>query len=132
VAVEFADPLAGSAAESFARVVFAEIGAPEPVLQHEFVTRGGPRSVDFWFPDHGVAVEFDGRAKYTQDRWLHGRTPVDAFVDEKRRHEDLLMCDGLDELVRIEWRDLQAPERLAARLGAAGVPCTGAPVLWRR
>lgn len=129
-AVEFANPLAGSAAESLTRVVLADVGAPAPELQHEFVTRSGTRSVDFWFPDQGVALEFDGRAKYTQERYLRGRTSVDAFVDEKRRHEDLLACSELRELVRIEWRDLHAPVRLAERLRAAGVPCTGAPVVW--
>ncbi|KQO63537.1 hypothetical protein [Curtobacterium sp. Leaf261] len=131
-AVDFADPLAGSAAESFTRVGLAEMGAPRPTLQHEFTTRSGTRTVDFWFPDQGVALEFDGRAKYTQERYLQGRSPVDVFVAEKRRHEDLMACSGLRELVRIEWRDVDAPARLVERLRAAGVPCSGAPVLWHR
>lgn len=125
--LELADARSGSPAESFARVVFRELGLPEPVLQQEFVLDGRRIVVDFWFPEQGVVVEIDGRAKYTQARYLAGRSPADAFIDEKRRQELLLTSPDVRRVVRVEWRDLHLPESLAHRLRAAGLPCAVRP-----
>lgn len=125
--LELADARSGSAAESFARVVFRELGLPEAVLQQEFVVDGRRLFVDFWFPEQGVVVEMDGRAKYSQPRYLGGRSPTDAFVDEKRRQEALLTVPSVRRVVRVEWRDLLAPAPLAHRLRAAGLPCAVRP-----
>ncbi len=127
-AVELADPRSGSAAESLARVVFREMGLPKPVLQQPFVVGGRRYEVDFWFPEQGVIVEVDGRAKYTQERFLAGRTADQVFVDEKRRHEALLTVPGVRRIVRIEWRDLWDLDALTRRFRAAGLPCAVRPV----
>jgi hypothetical protein len=120
--IAFADGASGSAAESLARVVFDELGLPRPVLQQRFVVDGAQYFVDFWFPDHGVVVEIDGRAKYTQQRWLRGRDPADVIVAEKRRTEALLTLPVIHRIVRAEWRDLVEPARLVPRLRASGLP----------
>jgi hypothetical protein len=122
-----ADARAGSAAESLARVVFRELRVPDPVLQQEFVVDGRRIIVDFWFPEQGVVVEVDGRAKYTQERYLAGRSPADVFIEEKRRQELLLTVPDVRRVVRVEWRDLLDPEALAHRLRAAGLPCAARP-----
>ncbi|MDT0211703.1 hypothetical protein [Curtobacterium sp. BRD11] len=122
-----ADGRAGSVAESFARVVFLELGLPGPVLQQEFVVGGRRFTVDFWFPEQGVVVEIDGRAKYTQERYLAGRSPSEVFLDEKRRHEQLLTVPGVRTIVRLEWRDLFDPDGLVRRFRAAGLPCPVRP-----
>jgi hypothetical protein len=64
-AVSFADGRSESVGESRARVLFAQLGLPEPVLQPEirdpfgrFVGR-----VDFLFAAERTIVEFDGRVK---------------------------------------------------------------------
>jgi hypothetical protein len=58
--------------------------------------------VDAWFEEAAVAVEFDGRVKYT-DPW-RDRTPQQVLWDEKRREDDLR---GLDiRVVRIADADL--------------------------
>jgi hypothetical protein len=124
---DLADGRSGSPAESFARVVFRELGLPEPVLQQEFVVDGRRIIVDFWFPEQGVVVEVDGRAKYTQARYLAGRSPTEVFLDEKRRQEALLMVPDVRRVVRVEWRDLHEPAPLAHRLRAAGLPCAVCP-----
>ncbi|QCR44611.1 hypothetical protein C1N91_14840 [Curtobacterium sp. SGAir0471] len=123
-----ADGRAGSTAESFARVVFLELGLPRPVLQQEFVVGGRRFAVDFWFPEQGVVIEIDGRAKYTQERYLAGRSPTEVFLDEKRRHEKLLTVPGVRTIIRLEWRDLFDPEALVRRFRAAGLPCPDRPV----
>ncbi len=126
--IDLADGRSGSAAESFARVVFLELGLPEPVLQQGFVVDGRRYAVDFWFPDQGVVVEIDGRAKYTQERYLAGRSPTEVFLDEKRRHEGLLTVPGVRAVVRLEWRDLFDPGALVRRFRAAGLPCPVRPI----
>lgn len=126
--LELADGRSGSPAESLARVVFRELGLPAPVLQQEFVVGGRRARVDFWFPSEGVVVEIDGRAKYTQERYLRGRSPTEVFLEEKRRHADLLMVPGVRVVVRLEWRDLWDLEALAFRLRAAGLPCAVRPL----
>lgn len=126
--LELADARSGSPAESFARVVFRELGLPAPVLQQAFTVDGRRYEVDFWFPEQGVVVEFDGRAKYTQERYRNGRTPTEVLLEEKRRHERLLTVPGVRTIVRLEWRDLWDLERLARRLRSAGLPCPARPL----
>lgn len=126
--IDLADGRSGSPAESFARVVFLELGLPEPLLQQEFVIDGHRYAVDFWFPEQGVVVEVDGRAKYTQDRYRSGRTPTEVFLDEKRRHERLLTVPDVRAVLRLEWRDLHDPELLVRRFRAAGLPCPVRPI----
>ncbi|MDP4334572.1 hypothetical protein Q7F20_14440 [Curtobacterium sp. A7_M15] len=126
--LELADGRSGSPAESLARVVFRELGLPEPVLQQEFVVGGHRSAVDFWFPAAGVVVEIDGRAKYTQERYLAGRDQTEVFLDEKRRHGRLLTVPGIRVVLRIEWRELFDLDALSLRFRAAGLPCVVRPV----
>ncbi|TDW49316.1 hypothetical protein EDF52_10490 [Curtobacterium sp. PhB42] len=126
--LDLADGRSGSPAESLARVVFRELGLPAPVLQQEFVVDGRRSAVDFWFPAEGVVVEIDGRAKYTQDRYLGGRSQTEVFLDEKRRHARLLTVPGVRTIIRLEWRDLFDLDALALRFRAAGLPCAIRPV----
>jgi len=60
-AIELADPLAESLPESKVRVVLRLAGL-EPVSQYWIVDRNGHRivRVDLAFPDHRLAVEYDG------------------------------------------------------------------------
>jgi hypothetical protein len=125
--LDLADGRSGSPAESLARVVFHELGVTAPVLQQEFLVGGQRFAVDFWFPDVGVVVEIDGRAKYTQARYRNGRTPTQVFVDEKRRHELLLTVPGVRTIVRLEWRDLFDLDALAQRLRGVGLACAVRP-----
>lgn len=92
---------------------------PMPVPQYEIHDRHGRvvARLDFAWPEHGVFMEFDGRVKY--ERFLRqGEKSADAVVREKRREE--LVC-GLTgwRCIRINWADLHAPERTAARIRSA-------------
>ena len=60
--------------------------------------------VDAWFEDSAVAVEFDGRIKYS-DPW-RGRSPEQVLWEEKQREDELRALDI--RVVRIADADLGA------------------------
>jgi hypothetical protein len=102
-AASLADGRAESPLETRGRLRILGAGLPTPELQVEI--RAGGRLVavvDAWFADAAVAVEFDGRVKYT-DPW-RDRPPQQVLWEEKRREDDLR---GLDiRVVRIAEADL--------------------------
>lgn len=117
--VEFADGRSGSPGESVSRSSMLLAGVPAPILQYEFSDRFGVIVVDFWWPQFNLVGEFDGRVKYEDPRYLAGRTPQQALLDEKFR-EDRIRALG-PRVTR--WRrDVAiAPRRLRAHLVAAGI-----------
>ena len=122
--VERGSALSGSPAESVCRVRFRQLGTPEPVQQYEFRRTGAaPAIVDFWFPEQGVVVEVDGRAKYEDPTMLDGETTADAHWKEKRREDFVRSFPEVRFVLRFTWRDLLHPERIRDALRRAGVPC---------
>jgi hypothetical protein len=110
-ALAFADKSSESVGESRLRVLLHQQGLPAPLLQVEFNdARGFVARVDFYFPEQGTIVEFDGLLKYA------GGSP-EILVREKLR-EDRLRALGL-EVVRIVWADLDRPAEIAARIRRA-------------
>jgi predicted transcriptional regulator of viral defense system len=102
-AVQLADGRAESALETRGRLRMVGAGLPSPELQVEIRTGGRLVAVvDAWFDDVAVAVEFDGRVKYT-DPW-RGRSPEQVLWDEKRREDELRALDI--GVVRIADADL--------------------------
>ena len=73
---ERAQPLGGSRHESIARR-----GAPDADGNHPVVVGGRRRVIDFAWPDHGVAVEFDGFEAHSSRR---------VFDDDRVRQNDLV------------------------------------------
>ena len=74
-------------------------------MELQVETRGGGRLVavvDGWFDDAAVAVEFDGRVKYT-DPW-RDRSAAQVLWEEKRR-EDVLRALDI-RIVRIADADV--------------------------
>ena len=93
--------------ETKGRLALAAAGLPRPELQVELHgTRGFVARVDAWFDDAAVAVEFDGKVKYTDPR--NGRDAGEVLWREKRR-EDAVRDLGV-RFVRIAQEDL-APAR---------------------
>jgi Transcriptional regulator, AbiEi antitoxin len=121
-AVSFADGRAESPLETRGRLRILGSGLPPPVLQVEI--RAGARLVgvvDGWFDDAAVAVEFDGKVKYT-DPW-RGRSPERVLWDEKRREDEMRFLDI--RVVRVTEADLGArwprvEERLRTLVGTPG------------
>ncbi len=110
-ALNFMDPLSESVGESRLRVLMHNHGLPAPQLQTVFQDADGfVARVDFFFPEYGVVVEFDGLLKY-------GSGSASVLVQEKTR-EDRLRALGL-RVIRTTWADLADPDRVAARIRRA-------------
>jgi predicted transcriptional regulator of viral defense system len=114
-AASLADGRADSPLETRGRLRLVGAALPPTDLQVEIRT-GGRRVgvVDAWFEEAAVAVEFDGRVKYS-DPW-RGRTPQQVLWDEKRREDELRALDI--RIVRIAEADVHLPawHRIEARL----------------
>ncbi|PWC07706.1 type IV toxin-antitoxin system AbiEi family antitoxin domain-containing protein [Mycetocola zhujimingii] len=120
-AAEFATGQSDSPEESHSRVWIYLLGFPPPLLQVEFrLPSGRTARPDFYWNDFDHAGECDGRAKYTDARYLRGRTPEMAVIDEKNRENELRQVVG--RLSRWEPRDLYPPRRLYDRLSFDGLP----------
>ena len=114
--IEFADGLSESVGESRSRFGMRRAGLPAPELQHPVLRANGTRAAicDFRWGD--LVGEFDGLIKY--GRLLRpGETPGDAVVREKVREDEVR--DLGRRMVRWIWRDLDRPEALWGRVGAA-------------
>lgn len=112
--VEFADARSESVGESRGRVLFRNMGLPNPELQIEVHDRRGflIGRADYSFEEHRTLGEFDGKGKYLAS-YLPGEKPGDVVWREKRR-EDRLRHQGF-EVVRFTWADLDHPTRVAGR-----------------
>ena len=117
-ALAFADPASASFGESLARALIHTLGFPPPRLQFEFHDDQGAMFVDFYWPEFGVAMEFDGKVKYTRDEYTGG-DPAEAVWREKQREDRLRR--QVRTVVRGTWDDIRDPRRLARLLEQAGV-----------
>jgi hypothetical protein len=91
-ATAHADGRAESPLEARGRLRIVGAGLAAPELRVEI--RDGGRLVgvvDAWFEPAAIAVEFDGRVKYT-DPW-RGRAPERVLWEEKRREDEMRALD---------------------------------------
>ncbi|WP_104063744.1 type IV toxin-antitoxin system AbiEi family antitoxin domain-containing protein [Arthrobacter sp. 4R501] len=120
-AVAFADPLSGSAGESYSRALIHVAGFETPVLQQAIHDRDGLVGyTDFYWKQAKVVGEFDGVEKYIKPEFLQGRTASQAVVEEKKR-ENRIRAAGFN-VVRWDWAELMEPGKLERKLAAAGAP----------
>lgn len=122
-ALEFATAAAQWPGESFSRVGMAARGIATPVLQKPyFDDRGKIGDADFSWEQARRVGEFDGQWKYTDPRFMRGRTAAEVIRDEKRRQARLEAHPDIDVVVRWDYTVARDPDELARRLLAAGVP----------
>ncbi|QYJ05219.1 hypothetical protein KUV85_05935 [Nocardioides panacisoli] len=112
--LRLADPRLASVGEVLTYLVFWRQHLPRPHLQLEIRDADFLAYLDFALPDHGVWVEFDGRAKYEKHRRT-GESVTDAVLREKLREQRISELTGW-RCLRLTWADLAHPERVAARL----------------
>lgn len=116
--LSFADGRSESVGESRLRVLFRNVGLPQPELQVEFCSESGlfvARS-DFYFREQRTVGEFDGKEKYL--KYLGpGEQPGDVVWREKRREDSLRRLGN--EVERAVWVDLDHPRAVEARFRQA-------------
>ncbi len=107
-AVGQASPTAESPGESRCRLILIQLGfsvVPQFTIRDphgRFIGR-----VDFFLPDLGVVVEFDGDSKYA----VAAGGGAQALIAEKGR-ENAIRRLGYG-IVRVTWKDLQDPQTIA-------------------
>lgn len=110
-----------TAGESYTAVRLVQSGARRVVPQHEFRHDGSVHRVDFWLPDSGTVIEFDGKVKYTDQSMLAGRDPGEIVWAEKRREDQLRQRREVRTVVRVTWWHLERLDRFQALLRAHAV-----------
>jgi hypothetical protein len=123
-ALAFSTDLSESPGETRTRVVIHRLGFAPPVLQVRFVDEYGEMFPDFFWPDADVALEFDGKVKYTRGE-LAGDDPSEVVWREKLREDRLRRL--VRRVERATFADISHPARLERILLAAGVPRARAP-----
>jgi hypothetical protein len=115
-AAGLADGRAESPLETRGRLRIIGAGLPTPQLQVEIRASGRLVGVaDGWFEEAAVAVEFDGRVKYSTP-W-RGRSPEQVLWEEKRREDEMRSLDI--RVVRIADADLgERWPAIAARIAS--------------
>lgn len=108
----------GSAGESFGRGVIHELGFVAPVTQLELRDAQGAMFPDYAWPEFRVLAEFDGSIKYVDPRFNHG-DPLEKLRREREREARLRALGWT--VVRITWKDLHDPPRVARLLASVGV-----------
>ncbi|MFJ3035056.1 hypothetical protein ACIPC2_11660 [Curtobacterium pusillum] len=115
------DPRHESVGESFTAIRLIEHGVRSIEPQHEFRTGDRIDRVDFWLPDLGVVVEFDGKQKYVDPDMLGNRSPQDALWQEKLREDRVRSQPGVTTVIRVTWWHLLDSDRFRAVFRAHGV-----------
>lgn len=117
-AIALADGRSESPGETLARqtIVLAQLPPPTPQVSiydedGSFVAR-----VDLAYEEQGIAIEFDGRIKYTA-LLQPGQDITDVVLAEKRREERVSALGWL--VIRLTWDDLKNPAAFLARLSRA-------------
>ena len=118
--------LAENGGESVLRARMIELGYVEPKLQVTFdnpLEPTKPYRVDLLsIRSDGtmVAIELDGRHKYTDAEFMNGKDTVEVLLDERQR-EAALSSLGL-EIMRIRWPDLLDSAKLSSIMNAYRIP----------
>ena len=117
--VQLSDGRSESVGETRTRLLVHDHGLPLPVLQFRIEHPSGRlvARVDLAWPEHRLLLEFDGKIKYLELR-RPGETVEEAVLREKRREDLIRELTGY-RLIRVDWSDLETPERTAARIRRA-------------
>ncbi len=103
--VVLGDAGAESPQESALRFLLLRAGLPQPQTQVRIDTHLGTFWADLGWEQWRVALEYDGRLKYSDP---------DALVREKRRHDALVEAGW--SVIRVTKEDLARPNLLVARV----------------
>jgi hypothetical protein len=113
----FCDARSESVGESRTRVLLHRAKMPAPHLQIEVRNKRGRviARLDFGYAI-GVALEFDGKVKYTK-HVKPGQEPGDVVFAEKTREDEVRRIGWV--VLRVTWYDLDHPAEFLVRLQEA-------------
>lgn len=102
-AFALSDPRAESPGESWLRLILQDLGY-RVIPQHRLRDADGLVGyVDFYLPELGVVIEFDGKVKYS-GTLRHGQSPSDAVIAERGRERRIRKLGyGVG---RVMWNEL--------------------------
>ena len=114
-ALLFADGRSESPGESRLRLDMHRAGLEAPVLQICVYAADGRflGRADLGYPEQGLLMEFDGKAKYTKLRKV-GQSIDEVVLAEKAR-EDLIRGLGYT-VIRFDWNELANPPAAIAKI----------------
>lgn len=119
--VAFADAGANRPGESLSRVTIARLGAPPPTLQFPVMGASGRMwHTDFGWPELGAVAEFDGKAKYLDERYRDGRSAAEVVYEEKLREDDIR--PNVRAFGRWDWSTARSLDLMRGALHRLGVP----------
>lgn len=112
--IRLADGRSESVGESRTRYLMWRGALPPAQPQYNILDERGRivARVDFAWPQYGVFLEFDGKAKY-QQLLKEGESVLDVVLKEKKREELISRLTGW-RCIRIVWADLYKPEATVA------------------
>jgi len=107
-----------SVGETRIRYLCWYMGLPAPIPNYPIRDRHGRviHRVDLAWPELGLFLEFDGKAKY-QRHLRPGESVTDAVLREKQREQLICELTGW-RCIRVVWADLYRPRETAARIRA--------------
>lgn len=111
-----------SPGESYTSIRLVQSGVTEIERQRAFHHDGYTDRVDFWLPELGVVIEFDGKQKYVDPALLNGRDPGDVLWREKLREDRLRRRPEVRAVIRVTWWHLASLDRFRALFRSHGIP----------
>lgn len=123
--IKHADGKADNGGESLVRAVMIECGLPCPELQVPIPNLDKADHyyfIDFLFTRADgvkVALELDGKAKYTNKQMLGNKDAVDAFMAERQREASITAL-GI-QVLRLGFAQASNPEILVNKLAQYGI-----------
>lgn len=115
------DPRHETVGESYTAVRLVESGIERVIPPWGFPYGHSVDRVDFWLPDSGTIIEFDGKVKYTAPEMLAGRDPGEVVWAEKLREDRLRQRREVQRVVRVTWWHLDRLDRFQALLRSHGL-----------
>lgn len=113
--INFLSPWCQSPGETHLRIACLVAGTPQFVQQYQITTPSGLRFLDFAWPEHSVAIEYDGEVKYVAGE---GRTLFEEKLREDwiRQHfatvKRITKHDLRDVYLHVHLRSLFPPHAL--------------------
>ncbi|WP_165384255.1 hypothetical protein [Leucobacter triazinivorans] len=122
--LRIADPRADSVAESVSRLQLVRLGIPHEIQAHVAGLDGENYWMDFDFIGQRTFGEMDGTVKYTDQKYMRGRTLEEVLLEEREREAQVKGITRKD-FVRWGWSAIPTARRFGRVLRGFGLDVPG-------